>query len=217
MKHLAKQIEAMQFTYGAGPLWTITQAGGEWELTNASANSPRAFALNQYIDMAGLSQREKTMFIESLAVEFQVPPSATDAIAGDSIAIQVLISDIPADQLDFIGPGFAASTMNAENCALFMTQVYMFTQDTASWSTYPTLWNQTQNGMMRATASDRLYISMLAVPGTNKIGGTTSTIDNLFIPGMRVVVNVDAKEEAEYRYLMRLRRSYELQQTSDRD
>lgn len=212
MKHLAKQIEAVAFNYGAGPLWTIVQNGGEWDLTGASANGPEAFALNQYIDMAGLSQREKTMFIESLTIELQTPPSAVDAQAGDQMYFQVLISDVPAQQLDFLGPGFAASQMNAENCALFMTQVFMFTTDTASWSTIPTLWNQTANGMMKATASDRLYISMRAAPLTRKIGGTTSTIDNIIFPGIRCVVNVDAKEEQEYQYLMRLRRSYELQQ-----
>ena len=212
MKHLAKQIEAVSFNYGAGPLWTITQAGGSWDLTTASANSPQAYALNQYIDMAGLSQREKTMFIESLAIELQTLPSAVDAQPGDQMYFQVLISDIPAAQIDFIGPGFAGSQMNSENCALFMTQAYMFTQDTASWSTIPTLWGQTANGMMKATASDRLYISMRAAVLSRKIGGVTSTIDNLIFPGVRVVVNVDVKEEQEYQYLMRLRRSYELQQ-----
>ena len=217
MKQLLKQIEAMSLTYGAGPLWTMA-SNGEYELINASANAPRAIALNQYIDMAGLSQREKTMFIERLRVDLQTPPSATDAIAGDAIQVLILVTDKPATQTSFLGPGFAYSDMNAENCALALTQTWMFTQDTASWSTSPTLWNQTTNGMMTSTASDRLYFSSYVIPLTKRIGtGPNSTIDNIVIPGFRLVVDVDAKEEAEYQYLMRLRRSYELQQQPDVD
>ena len=216
MKQLLKQIEAMALTYGAGPLWTLT-ANGEYEELNMSANGPRVIALNQYIDMAGMSQREKTMFIEGLRIDLQVPPSATDAVAGDAIQVSLLVSDVPATQQSFVGPGFKGSDMNGENCALYLTQTWMFTQDTASWSTSPTLWNQTTNGMMTSTASDRLYFSIYVVPLTRKIGPTTSTIDNITVPGYRLVVDVDAKEEADYQYLMRLRRSYELQQTPDVD
>ncbi len=218
MKQLAKQIEALVFRYGAGPLWTIAQNGGDYELIDGSANSFSAIALNQYIDLAGMSQREKTMFIEGLRIDLQGPPSATDAIAGDSIQVAILVSDVPATQLSFVGPGFAYSDMSAQNCALHLTQTWMFTQDTASWSTSPTLWNQTTTGMMTSTASDRLYVSVYASPTTLKVGpGPTSTIDNITIPGLRLVVDVEAKEEADYQYLMRLRRSYELQQTSDVD
>jgi hypothetical protein len=218
MKKLLKQIEAISFAYGGGPLWTIQQSGGEYELTNASSNSPRAVALNQYIDLAGMSQREKTMFLEALRIDLQIPPSATDAVAGDAIQVQYLVSDVPATVNSFLGPGFAYSDMSMENCALFLTQTWMFTQDTASWSTSPTLWNQTTNGTMTATASDRIYFSMRIVPITLKVGpGSTSTIDNIAFPGARLVVDVDAKEEADYQYLMRLRRSYELAQERDVD
>jgi hypothetical protein len=217
MKQLLKQIEACAFSYGAGPLWTLTQ-NGEYTDINLSANAPRAVALNQYIDLAGMSQREKTMFIESLRIDLQAPPSATDATPGDSIQISVLVTDIPATTVSFVGPGFAYTDLNAENCALALIQTWMFTQDTASWSTSPTLWNQTTNGMMTATASDRLYLSVYVQPLTKKIGAApVSTIDNITIPGLRLVVNVEAKEEEEYRYLMRLRRSYELQQEPDVD
>ena len=217
MKQLLKQIEACAFDYSAAPLWTLT-TNGEYEALGLSGNAPRAIALNQYIDMAGMSQREKTMFIEGLRIDLQAPPSATDATPGDAIQVSILVTDVPATQLSFIGPGSAYSDMNAENCALHLTQTWMFTQDTASWSTTPTLWNQTTTGMMTSTASDRLYFSIYVAPLTLKIGpGPTSTIDNITIPGYRLVVDVDAKEEPDYQYLMRLRRSYELQQTSDVD
>lgn len=218
MKQLVKQIEAMAFQYGAGPLWTIVQNGGEWELLDGSANSFNAICLNQYIDLAGMSQREKTMFIEALRVDLQAPPTATQAVSGDAIHFTILVSDVPATRTSFVGPGFAYSDMSAQNCAMYHTQTWMFTQDTATWSTHPTLWSQTTNGLMTSTASDRIYVSVYAYATTIKIGpGPTSTIDNITIPGIRLVVEVDAKEEPDYQYLMRLRRSYELQQEPDVD
>jgi hypothetical protein len=217
MKQLVKQIEAMAFQYAA-PLWTISQSGGEYELLDASANSFSAIALNQYIDLAGMSQREKTLFLESLRVDLQVAPTATQAVSGDAIHFSVLVSDVPATRASFVGPGFALSDMSMQNCAIQLNQTWMFTQDTATWSTHPTLWSSVSHGMMRSTASDRLYVSVYAYATTLKIGpGATSTIDNIVIPGIRVVADVEAKEEPDYQYLMRLRRSYELAQERDVD
>jgi hypothetical protein len=217
MKQLVKQIEGMAFQYAA-PLWTIVQNGGEYELLDASANSFNAIALNQYIDLAGMSQREKTLFLESLRIDLQVAPTATQAVSGDAIHFSVLVTDVPATRASFVGPGFAYSDMSMQNCAIQLNQTWMFTQDTATWSTHPTLWSSVSHGMMRSTASDRLYVSVYAYATTLKIGpGTTSTIDNIQIPGIRVVADVEAKEEADYQYLMRLRRSYELAQGRDVD
>jgi hypothetical protein len=218
MKQLVKQIEALAFRWGAGPVWTISQVGGEYELLDASSNSFNAIALNQYIDLAGMSQREKTMFIEGLRIDLQYAPTATEAVPGDSITFSILVSDVPATRTSFVGPGFAGSDMSGQNCALALTQTWMFTQDTNTWGTSPTLWSQSSNGLMTSTASDRLYVSVYAYATTVKIGpGQTSTIDNIVIPGLRLIVDVDAKEEADYQYLMRLRRSYELQQSPDVD
>lgn len=77
---------------------------------------------------------------------------------------------------------------------------------------------QTSNGMMKATASDRLYYSIYFQLNALKIGpGPTSTIDRIFVPGHRVVIDVDPKEEPDHQYIMRLIRSYNLQQDPDID
>jgi hypothetical protein len=217
MKQLVKQIESMAFIYNAG-VWEIVQNGGEYELLDPSANSFNAIALNKYIDLAGMSQQEKTVFLQSLRIDLQSAPTATQAVSGDAIHYSVLISDVPATRTSFVGPGFAYSDMSMQNCALQLNQTWMFTQDTATWTTHPTLWSSVSHGMMSSTASDRIYVSVYAYATTLKIGpGTTSTIDNILIPGIRVVANVEAKEEADYEYLMRLKRSYELQQSFDVD
>jgi hypothetical protein len=220
VKLLSKQIEACVWSWETAVpgLWELRQLDGAYEILGNSANNILARADNQYIDLAGMTQQEKTLFIEGLQVEYQFAPSASDAIAGDQIEIIFMITDKPVGPLDFGNPGFASTQLNAENCALFQQDVWSFTQDSAAWSSYPTLNSRVTAGSMMATASDRLYVSVFQRVITRKIGaGPTSTIDNITIPGFRYTVNVDVKEEQEYRYLMRLRRSFELQQSTDRD
>lgn len=220
MKLLSKQIEACTWSFETAVpgLWELRQLDGSYEVLGNSANNINARADNQYIDLAGMTQQEKTLFIEGLQVEYQVTPYATDATPGDQIEIIFMVTDQPVGALDFLNPGFAGSTLNAENCALYQQDVWTFTQDSASWSSYPTLTSRTTAGSMMATASDRLYCSVYQRVITRKIGpAQTSTIDNITIPGFRYTVNVDVKEEEMYRYMMRLRRSYELQQSADRD
>jgi hypothetical protein len=220
VKLLSKQIEATSWTWeGAEPnLWEFRQLDGAYEVLTKSGNSITARADNHYIDLAGMTQQEKTLFIEGLQVEYQVAPSATDAIAGDQIEFVFMVTDQPVGLWDFANPGFASTTLNAENCALFQQDVWAFTQDSAAWSSYPVLNSRTTSGSMMATASDRLYLSVYQRVITKKIGaGPTSTLDNILIPGFRFTVNVTVKEEELYRYMMRLRRSFELQQAPDRD
>ena len=223
MKRLLKQTEAFSWSYDipSNPnLWTLRDTGGDWEVENNTSNQISCISLNQYIDLAGMSQREKTLFIKGLGVQNQIAPSATDALPGDQIENIIIVSDVPADRFSFFGPGFSGSKMSSENCGLFLQQIWSWTQDSASWGSYPILQSEVSHGMMTATASDRLYVSVLSRLKTRKTSSTgqpVSTIDNVVVGGIRVVVDVEAKDEAEYQYLMRLRRSYELQQSHDED
>lgn len=213
MKRLIKQIEASRWQWeGAVPnLWDLIQ-NGEWTVLSASANIITAISNTQYIDLAGMSQREKTLFLKGLRIDYQNVPTMVDAVAGDAVSIVTMVSDVPVEATDFISPGFAYSTMNAENCALYQQDVWTATTDTAAWSSYLQNTATIQNGMMEATASDRIYFSAYVSISTRKIGATTSTLSSVVVPGLRVVLDVEAKEEQDYRYLMRLRRSYELAQ-----
>jgi len=216
MKTLVKQLEGTIWTWETPTpnLWGFQSLGGEYEVLTNSANNITAYSNTEYIDMAGLSQQEKTMFIEGLAIEYQTQPSAVNATPGDQIQLVILVSDVPADTTAaFVGPGFAVSDMDMMNCAICATHVWTFTQDSAAWSSIPTLTSMVSNGLMQATSSDRLYVSVFQRIITRKSGPTTSTLDNVVVPGIRVVCNVEAREEPEFQYIMRLRRSYELAQS----
>lgn len=215
MKRLVKQIEATVWSWEVPVpnLWGFEQIGHEYELIANSGNNIRAQCLNEFIDLAGMSMREKTLFIKGLRVDYQLPPEAVEASPGDQLNLMILVTDVPATSLSFVGPGFAQSDMNMENCALLVNHTWTWTTDTASWSSIPQLTAETVSGMMEATSSDRLYVSVYQKVLTRKIGGITSTLEKVTVPGLRIVCDVDAKEEPEYQYLMRLRRSYELNQS----
>jgi hypothetical protein len=215
MKRLVKQIELATWNW-SDPLWTLTQ-NDEWQILSNTANNISAIALNQYIDLAGLSQQEKTIFIENLRIDYQAAPSMTDAIAGDAVQLIWMVTDKPVTATSFIGPGFMGSDMNAENCAIFQQDVWTVTTSSASWSTTPVLTSSVAHGMMTSTASDRLYLSGYVFLNTRKIGPTTSPLSSVAFGGVRLVVDIEAREEPLYQYLMRLMRSYELQQSPDRD
>lgn len=218
MKRLIKQIEASTWTWEleAPNLWALTQ-NGDWEVLSASANNISAISTVHYIDLAGMSQREKTLFLKGLRIDYQVVPSMTDAVVGDYLDLAFLVTDHIPKQVDFVGPGFAYSQLNAENCALFQQDIWKTTVDTSAWSSYTQMTARVQHGMMDSTASDRIYFRIYMQVGTRKIGPSTSTLTNVTVPGFRLVLDVDAKEEPDFQYLMRLRRSYELQQQPDVD
>ena len=68
-----------------------------------------------------------------------------------------------------------------------------------------------QTGSLDATASDRIYcyraVTFLQTQNPCLIA----------IPSARYLLRAEAKEEPEYEYLMRLKRSYELQNEPDND
>ena len=71
--------------------------------------------------------------------------------------------------------------------------------------------NEQQIGSLQPTASDRVYSYSVLVMGS-PIGADTITISPC-----RHLLRAEAREEKEYEYLMRLKRSYELQQEPDVD
>jgi hypothetical protein len=68
-----------------------------------------------------------------------------------------------------------------------------------------------QTGSLEPTASDRIYCYRAVSFGVNNSDGQHSVFAG------RYLLRADAKEEPEFEYLMRLKRSYELQNEPDRD
>ena len=75
---------------------------------------------------------------------------------------------------------------------------------------FPVLSEEHQSGSLSPTASDRIYSYRLLIVGAV---GDTSVV----LPPVRHLISAEAKEEPEYQHMMRLKRSYDLQNEPDVD
>jgi len=221
MKELIKNIGYCIASKQEGPPvdWAYGFNGDWSHAPSGLSNQIYAHSLNNYIDLAGLSQDDKTTFVEAIALSYDYLPSTTDGVTGDSMTVQVLVTDIPLPAPNFIQPGGNfGPALSSQNFALHQIDNWTITTDTAAWGQYPVLSHRIKNVQPFATASDRLYVSVYVQGNTKVVGlGPLSTITSFSWPSMQVKLLVNTKEEPEYQYLMRLKRSYELQQRYDED
>jgi len=121
MKTLFKQAESFTATYDpVTSFWEFQPQGSGWTLDSFTANN-FSCSYRGYFDLAGLSMDEKTLFFRDIQIQMQTLPNATNGVVGDNATIVVYVTDQPMDDFDFIGPGFAYSKMNAENCLIMRT------------------------------------------------------------------------------------------------
>jgi len=221
VKELIKNIGFVVASKQSGPPvdWDYAVNGDWTHAPPGLSNQIYAYSLNNYIDLAGLSLDDKTTFIEAIALSYDYLPTTTDGVTGDSMSVSVLVTDIPLPTSNFIQPGgMFGPALSSQNFALHQLDNWTITTDTASWGQFPVLTHRIKNVQPFATASDRLYVSVY-VQGNTKVVGVAplSTITSFTFPSMQVKLLVNTKEEPEYQYLMRLKRSYDLQQSFDED
>ncbi len=214
MKTLAKEHSILAFTRDPGT--------GNYDLTESASPmwiQPYAnqgvFLSSTYFDLAGMSMDEKTLFFKGALVQDVLNPSTTNASPGDSMGIVDLMSTRPLsnDEIFFFlvngnlsGPG--SSTLTYHETVYGRIRQFVNTIDTATWGSMSLL-STNQLGSMQPTASDRIYSYKLISVAGNLTAGQ--------VYGSRHVLAAEAKEEPDFEYLMRLKRSYELQQSYDED
>ena len=223
MKTLAKEHQSLSLgRAGGGPVWAIESSStkGSW-----SAVDDTNFVSSQYIDLAGMSMQEKTMFFEAATVQTISLPSANNTRIGDSVAIMDLMSSREINDLqavlalvygNFAGnvnDGSGQGPLSFQETIYARVQNYTRHVDTAGWGQL-TLTGENFFGSMEPTASDRIY-SYRVVSVTNNTGATAT--DAIFIYPARHLLQVKATEEPDHEYIMRLMRSYQLQQEPDND
>jgi hypothetical protein len=218
MKTLAKEhpfLIANRAGTPENPIWSVDSSSPGWRLLNPGANSP-VFVSDTYFDLAGLSQREKTLFFEGATVQDLLNPVAFNQAPGDSAIVTDLMStkqltDTEITTFSIIG-NFAAPTasLTFEETVYARLNQYVVDLDTAAWGSMIQV-SSNQIGSLKATASDRIYSYRIVT------GGSPFTGDRFDVLACRHLLRAEAKEEAEYQYLMRLRRSFELAQNSDED
>lgn len=212
MKTLAKEHGIIGVNQNPPNVYTIDSFSQGWRILNPAG----IFVSDTYFDLAGLTQREKTLFFEGAAVQDMLNPTHNGGGVGDSLLIIDIMTVHPLTDTEltnfiiygnFAGPN---SVLTFHETIYARFRQYAVDIDTAAWGSYVLLADN-QIGSLQPTASDRIY--SYRIVQINQ-GSTASDVD---IFAARHVIQASVKTEEEYQYLMRLKRSYELQQSYDED
>ena len=218
MKTLAKehQFGVFQKVSGGGANdWELGLSPG-WRQPTALAGF---FVSSTYFDLAGLTMEEKTLFFQGATATTMFDPLATATAPGDSMQVIDLMTSTPLNDTqlalfflggNFSGPANATPGITYDQTIYALCQEYATIVDTATWGKMK-LESVNQIGSMEPTASDRVYSYKLV---SIKNGTQASGIQTY---PTRHLLAATVKEEPEFQYLMRLKRSYELQQSYDED
>ena len=218
MKVMQKEHGYLVVTLGAAPnQYSISDSASNWVQPVVPQG---VFHSATYFDLAGLSQREKTLFFKGATVQQLGNPTMPNGAAGDSCQIYDIMTSSPmsSDELtsfsqagNFAGlSGAATSGLTFDQTIYARRREYVVSVDLAAWGALQ-LVSDDQLGSMNPTASDRVYSYRMII---TSLAGTNKTLGVL---GSRQILSAEAKEEPEFEYLMRLKRSYELQNEPDVD
>ena len=213
MKTLTKEIGTLGVDK-AGVVFTLQNDVYGWE--QFAPGQPQ-FIARTYFDLAGLTIDDKTLFFEAAGVQDANHPTSVPSVAGNFVRVVDILSNKPlsnADAVDtitfgnMIASGTGSATLTFDQTIYMRNRFFNTDLDNAAGGMMITLADN-QMGSMSPTASDRVYVTRVVTMG----GGDGSYT----LYPVRYIVRATAKEEPEYEYLMRLKRSYELQNEPDRD
>lgn len=195
---------------------------GEWSLNPSVSTEFQQpyvgqplFIARNYFDMSGYVSEHKTLFISGATIQEPFAPVDFDGAPGDTILVADIMTNKPMsnDEATF---ALTYGNLQGPDSLTFDQTIYMRLRqfivdlDTAAWGSM-ILANDNQMGSLEATASDRVYNTRIVSLGAPFTGNRVD------LSGARYLMKAELKEEPEYEYLMRLKRSYELQNEPDRD
>jgi len=176
-----------------------------------------------YFDLAGLAVEDETLFLDAATVQEAGTKTMVQGGAGDQYIVWDILTSVPVEWSGFVdewyynGLGFPETKGNFEHVLYQRKQVWALTSDNDSLT--PTLIDEAQSGSLLPTASDRIYsyrIVQLSVFSA-AMGPPPTGLIYAVIPPVRHLIQANAKKEQDYQYLMRLKRSYDLQNEPDVD
>jgi len=206
------QLDTAGLTAAIGP---TSYNMGTWETISGTTN---IFVMREEIDVAGLTAMELTFF--PLAGDVQRGPTAmglayatqgsiTEFIFVTAAPIQINL--IPVDMLyNLIGQGDLGDT-EFQNVIWGQAWTWAFNASVPSNFALPV--NTTLMGSGEPTNGDRLYVYRVV----STVGYVPTPGSFAELPSARLLISGQLKEEQEFQQIMRMRRTYELQQTYDED
>ena len=199
---------------------SVNRVAADWSIDPSLSNGWEAvgnsFVSSTYFDLAGMSMEEKTLFFQAAGTQELLNPQLFNVGVGDGVVLMDIMTSspmTPTEVLLFVlGANFSGSTSNVSFDETIFARIQAFSihVDTGTYAG-ATLNSDNQLGSMKPTASDRIYSYRALVPGT------PMTADRIDLSGCRHILQATAKSESDHEYLMRLMRSYQLQQEPDVD
>jgi len=187
-----------------------------WELSDPSPyvktnlTGPDGFVFQSQIDIAGWTKEGLTAFFSNQYIQRDGPytPSTVLPVASDTLQARdyVIITDVPL-QIDatMIHAGFMDNASDYMTIKFGQCQVFIQSTTTPLMMIQGDSWSI---GSGQPTASGTLYVTRICCPHKDAPQPT----DTISFPALRYIAQGIATAEAEFVYLNRLRRSYELQQ-----
>jgi len=193
----------------------------EWDINQALTNgweevTTGSFVSKTYFDLAGMSLEEKTLFFEAAGTQDILNPTIFQPAPGDSLILADLMTAVPLTNTEILNFSLFGNFSGSPSKITFhetiyaRVQQYVVAADTGPF-TGGSLLSENQLGSLEPTASDRVYSYRCIVFGTPFSGNRVD------VTGARHILRAKASEEPDHEYMMRLMRSYQLQQEPDED
>lgn len=212
MKMLTKEHGLGLFAQTAPGTW-VFQGGNSTGYYESIG--PNSFVSSTYFDLAGMSMDDKTLFFEAAGTQSSLPPTAgLTATAGDALVIADLMTSSPLTPLEAlqvaIYGNFSPAPLSFQETIYGKVNTWVVNNDTGTWGGF-TLTNSELIGSMSPTASDRVYSYRVLIIAT-----AAAAVD-VTVSAARHMLQTKAETEPDHEYMMRLMRSYQLQQEPDVD
>jgi hypothetical protein len=208
MKTFAKEIPAVGVTKTPTGVTINNDTSSGW---NSITGTFLAY-YETYFDLAGLSIDDKTLFFTGASTQNAYPAISQPAAPGNKVIIHDIMVTKPLTEAELttisIYGNFENTVLTFDQTIYMRVRVLNTDLDNQAAAVMIPLFNE-QLGSLEPTASDRIYCYRII--GYSGADGVYNTYP------VRYLLRAEPKEEAEYAYLMRLKRSYELQQRPDRD
>jgi len=209
-RQLIKQVPALLATQMNASLETADLVGTGWEVVTGG-NTTMRFVWRGYIDLAGYTQEELTLFTQ------QVDIQRNGLIAGNQDVLVGVVNELVttrritdseaiANNNGFLSPYPGSSTPGLD----IQEIVYGETTTYTPYSATNFLWYKLQQdsfGTGHPTASERLHITIIAHP---LFAGETASMS---IPSCNFVIGAVTTHEDDLIYIERLRRAYTQERT----
>ena len=208
MKTLAKEIPAIGVTKTPTTITINPDTQGGWSVISGTFLA----YYHTYFDLAGMSMDEKTLFFTGASTQNGYPAISNPATPGNKVIIHDIMVTKPLTEAELttisIFGNFDKTVLTFDQTIYMRVRLLNTDLDNQAATAMIPLFDE-QLGSLEPTASDRIYCYRII--GYSGADG----VYNLY--PVRYLLRAEAKEEAEYEYLMRLKRSYELQNQPDRD